>query len=377
MDNLIIKRRNDLLNYLVTYFPNDLSKIISSYDYYLEGKSLDFKCKWMNCIAVFPDSLGKIVGACENKLIIWNAKNGNFENTLVENYERNQYAGKDIIRCVAILPDESIVYGTANILKIWKTKTNMYDNIHEDRFEGHRNLITGGIGLGLGSENYVSCVIALPDKRIASGSHDGEIKIWNSNTRECEISLQDNHYVISCLATLSDTSSYQHNDKHKRKCERIVSGSYSGKIKVWNLQTEVCEIIFSHNSPIYCIAVENHIHYGERIISGSYDCSLKIWNVQTRNCDETLEGHSRPINCVDILPDGRIVSGSCDNTIKIWNRVTGTSSRRARPGGEQSNPKGKCELTFTGHTRPIYCLNVLPDGRIISGSSDDTMKVWC
>src|SRR5579863_3989453 len=38
-DNLIIERRNKLTKYLNNFFPNDISKLISTYDYYLEGKT--------------------------------------------------------------------------------------------------------------------------------------------------------------------------------------------------------------------------------------------------------------------------------------------------------------------------------------------------
>jgi WD40 repeat protein len=79
-----------------------------------------------------------------------------------------------------------------------------------------------------------------------------------------------------------------------------------------------------------------------------------------------IEGHSRHISCCAALPDGRIVSGSYDKTLKVWNTFTAGARRST----------GKCELTLNGHTDWVRCCAVLPDGRIISGSDDCTLKLW-
>lgn len=79
--------------------------------------------------------------------------------------------------------------------------------------------------------------------------------------------------------------------------------------------------------------------------------------METDNCNIVLEGHTETVTCVKILPDGRIISGSRDRTIKIWNTKTGI-----------------CENTFNVGS-PVKCINVLPDGRIMTGSYN-TLKIW-
>ncbi len=37
---------------------------------------------------------------------------------------------------------------------------------------------------------------------------------------------------------------------------------------------------------------------------------------------------------------------------------------------------GKCVNTLTGHTDRVFCLAVLPDGTLASGSYDRTIKLW-
>ena len=35
-----------------------------------------------------------------------------------------------------------------------------------------------------------------------------------------------------------------------------------------------------------------------------------------------------------------------------------------------------CERTLVGHSKSVECLVQLADGRVVSGGWDDTLKVW-
>ena len=73
--------------------------------------------------------------------------------------------------------------------------------------------------------------------------------------------------------------------------------------------------------------------------------------------EKTLAGHTWSVLSVAIK-DNLIISGSYDNTIKIWNINSGT-----------------CIKTLEGH---IYSVNsvAIKDNLIISGSTDNTIKIW-
>ena len=73
----------------------------------------------------------------------------------------------------------------------------------------------------------------------------------------------------------------------------------------------------------------------------------------------TLTGHTSDVNALTVLSDGSLVSGSDDNTIKIWDIKNGQTIK-----------------TLTGHTDSVYALTVLPDGSLASGSYDNTIKIW-
>lgn len=73
----------------------------------------------------------------------------------------------------------------------------------------------------------------------------------------------------------------------------------------------------------------------------------------------TFEGHTQGISCVQ-FDDTRIVSGSSDKTIKVWNIRTNS------PWSVQ---------TLVGHSGTVRCLH-LEGNRLVSGSTDRTIKVW-
>ncbi len=73
-----------------------------------------------------------------------------------------------------------------------------------------------------------------------------------------------------------------------------------------------------------------------------------------------LRGHERPVFAAGFSSDGgRIVSGSDDETARVWD---------AERGAEL--------LVLRGHEGPVWAAAFSPDGaRIVSGANDNTVRV--
>ena len=68
-------------------------------------------------------------------------------------------------------------------------------------------------------------------------------------------------------------------------------------------------------------------------------------------CLQTLTGHSNSIFALAVTREGLIVTGSYDETAKVWTR------------------EGECLQTFT-HSNAIRALAVTREGLIVTGSDD-------
>lgn len=82
------------------------------------------------------------------------------------------------------------------------------------------------------------------------------------------------------------------------------------------------------------------------------------WRTNPIRTPKILNGHDdHVITCLQ-FSGNRIVSGSDDNTLKVWSAVT-----------------GKCLRTLVGHTGGVWS-SQMAGNLIISGSTDRTLKIW-
>lgn len=74
-----------------------------------------------------------------------------------------------------------------------------------------------------------------------------------------------------------------------------------------------------------------------------------------------LKGHEdHVITCLQFnAASNIIVSGSDDNTLKVWSSVS-----------------GRCLRTLTGHTGGVWSSQLSPENIVISGSTDRSLRVW-
>ncbi|KAG6329739.1 hypothetical protein ID866_9350 [Astraeus odoratus] len=196
----------------------------------------------------------------------------------------------------------------------------------------------------------VSSVAFSPDgKRIASGSSDNTICLWDGETGLQLASPLKGHTSVSSVAFSPDG-------------KRIASGSKDKTICLWDAETglQLVSPLKGHTSGVSSVAFSPD---GKRIASGSSDNTICLWDGETGvQLASPLKGHTSSVTSVAFSPDGkRIVSGAWDNTICLWDADTGV---------QLASP-------LKGHTHWVTSVAFSPDGkRIASGSSDNTICLW-
>jgi WD40 repeat protein len=230
--------------------------------------------------------------------------------------------------CLALLQDGNIVSDSLydDTIKIWDTQSD-YKCINT--LSGHTNSITS--------------LLVLKNGNIVSGSNDKCMKIWECNTYQCIKTIEEHSKSVVSLINLIDGF--------------YASGSIDNTFKVWNANSE-CVNTVKEDYPVYSLLLLP----GDNIASGSYK-TIKIWKCDNDykdiRCIHTLKGHTSCIYTLYLVNNDYILSGSY-TTIKVWDIKNDY----------------QCINTLTGHNGAISSLLILDNSRLISSSSDGTIRLW-
>jgi WD40 repeat protein/serine/threonine protein kinase len=177
-----------------------------------------------------------------------------------------------------------------------------------------------------GHEQEVTCFAFSPDgKRIASGSADKTIRIWDSEKANQLRVLTGLEGDLTSIAFSPDGN-------------RLVSGSLAGELKIWDLETGRVEVkLGEHPFAIETIAFSPD---GTCVASKSSDELLKVWNVESLQEVFSTPGKyikpqnylytSDPVEVSNIAfsPNGKLIaSGFGYNSVKIVDSKTGEDIR--------------------------------------------------
>ncbi|KAF8748365.1 WD40 repeat-like protein [Rhizoctonia solani] len=281
------------------------------------------------------------------------------------------------VMTVAISSDGSLIaagYRTTNIC-LWDSRTGKILTI-----------------ILAGPDIVTSVSFSFDCTRIASGSFEGPVSVWDVQTGSMKLDPLEGHtgYITSVR--------FSPDDRH------IVSSSEDRSIRFWDSQDgTLLMIIDGHTNPVTSVAFSPD---GAQVVSTISSSSISIWDAQSQyDHSRRLAGHSDFIIFVDFSSSGtNIISGSCDGVIQVWDIETGesisrlteshrenTSSIALAPNGDMiasSSHDGAIYLRdakngqvpldpLEGHSGHVISIQFSPDGtRIASGSTDMTICVW-
>ena len=152
-------------------------------------------------------------------------------------------------------------------------------------------------------------ICLLEDERIATGSEDKLIKIFNVKVGQCEITIEAHTCGITNLSLL--------------KNGHLVSSSKDMKIKIWEITKNNYQLIKTLNEHRGYVFKTIEISCN-RIVSCSNDCTLKFWkNSVPYNCIKTVstERGAAYFQLLEMKNKKQIISGNSEE-ISFWNSST-------------------------------------------------------
>src|SRR5439155_25958993 len=101
--------------------------------------------------------------------------------------------------------------------------------------------------------------------------------------------------------------------------QRLASGSSDGTVRLWDLrQPEADPVVLPGDGvSVYSVAFSPD---NQRLATGRFSSIVRLWNLhQLEDPPVVLRGHDGPVFAVAFSPDGqRLATGSHDQTIRIW-----------------------------------------------------------
>ncbi|KAK2149566.1 hypothetical protein LSH36_446g01013 [Paralvinella palmiformis] len=145
----------------------------------------------------------------------------------------------------------------------------------------------------------------------------------------------------------------------------IISTSRDVTARLWiptehELGFTEAHVMSGHSNFVNCVCVmpPDEKYPQGLIMTGSTDNNILAFNLESPSPVYKLEGHTKTVCSLAAGKFGTLVSGSWDETAKVWLNE-------------------KCLMTLKGHGAAVWCVTILPEGGfMLTGSADKSIRLW-
>ncbi|KPI84322.1 hypothetical protein ABL78_6628 [Leptomonas seymouri] len=237
---------------------------------------------------------------------------------------------------------------------------------------------------------------------IVTGSNDHHLVLWNAQTASVEAVLDVHNSGACCGALIHFSSDYVSADVRDSLAGDIVSGDWGGMVVIfdhksgrpkqlydkhktairgvaqladsstivscsgdktihaWDALTgSTLQIFLGHRDVVQCICAID----GQRFASAGNDCTIRLWRLGSESPYQVLEGHDSLVYSVCWCPHtSELYSSSEDHTVRVWKSAGGSDQLAT--------------FQVIPHPCVVWSVTATWDGRIVTGGSDHTVRLW-
>lgn len=317
---------------------------------------------------------------------------------------------KGVVYSLAISPDGRMIAGSGgvlwsfflgkeNVIRLWDSQTGGL--LHT--LTGHTNFVT-------------SVTFSLDGSLLMSGSLDGTLKLWNTQTFQEQFTLDEaspNPWQFDGKPLRMSLPKIDFIALHPNQ-HWIAAGDISETITLWDCSSRSkigfwggrrahTAIAFSPDGRLLATC-DDHAGYnlfevpsgnrtyppagklvfgrlnstqfatfapslktiafsqdGKKLVGGCFDGSIRLWDIDTGKELYKIKGHQSQVNSLIFSSTEKyLISGGFDGEIKLWDAQTTQQI-----------------CTFEGHTKQVCAIALSPDGEtLVSSGADRTVRFW-
>ncbi len=210
-----------------------------------------------------------------------------------------------------------------------------------------------------GQRALTSVAVSPDGKRVATGSVDKTVIIWDAATGKELHTLRGHGAEVEAVAFSPDG-------------KRLVTGSADTTARVWDVETGKPlrafrgHLHWTNSDGAFHFGAVAFSHDGKRVLSAATDGVARLWDPETGRELHAINGLAGQPMSVAISPDGkRFLVGSGKTRARIYDA-------NYDPNG---GPTGHVE--FDGDTGYVLAVAFAPNGRLaLTGNADKGVKLW-